>query len=140
MPPPPPAADQLPYHVSKPVICPARGRRAPRATPEWGGWTHNGLRLYWQSVFESISDFEITIAITIPIKNRSGKIADRFSDRIRSAISGSKSISGFHFQIDQRLKTGFRAQSTDRTQNRIPIFVRKSISDFDLRIDQRFTF
>jgi hypothetical protein len=96
--------------------------------------------LYWQSVFESISGFETAIAITIPIKNRSGKIADRFLFRNRSAIFGSKSISEFHFEIDQRLKTGFRTASTDGTQNRIPIFVRKSISDFDLRIDQRFTF
>jgi hypothetical protein len=76
----------------------------------------------------------LQIAITIPIKNRSGKIADRFSFRNRSAILISKSIPDFHVQIDQRLKNGFSTKSTDGTQNRIPIFVRKSISDFDLKI------
>jgi hypothetical protein len=69
--------------------------------------------LYWQSDFKSISDFQIKIAITIPIKNRSGIIADRFSFRNRSAISGSKSISEFHFEIDQRLKTGLSSYNTD---------------------------
>jgi hypothetical protein len=38
----------------------------------------------------SINDFQIVIAIVIPIKNYSGKIADRFSFQKRSAISGSK--------------------------------------------------
>jgi len=71
--------------------------------------------LYCQSVFKSIRGFIISIAIMIPIKNRSGKIADRFSDRNRSAISGSKSDPGFHFEIDPRLKTGFRTASTDGT-------------------------
>jgi len=47
---------------------PSEGRRAPRATPEGGGWTHNGMRLYCQSVFNSIRDFTISIAITIPIE------------------------------------------------------------------------
>jgi len=76
----------------------------------------------------------------IAIKNRSGKIADRFSSQNRSAISGSKSDPDLHFQIDQRLKNSFRTTSTDGTQNRIPIFVRKSIRVFDLKIDPRFTF
>jgi hypothetical protein len=84
--------------------------------------------------------FRISIAMTIAIKNRSGKIAGRFSDRNRSAISGSKSILDFHVKIDQRLKNSFWTISTDGTQNRILIFVQKSISDFDLKIDQRFTF
>jgi hypothetical protein len=44
---------------------------------------------------KSIRDFRIVIAITIPIKNRSGKIGDRFSFRIRSAIFRSKSDPGF---------------------------------------------
>jgi len=49
----------------------------------------------------------------IAIKNRSGKIGIRFSDQNRSAISGSKSIPGFHFKIDQRLKTGLSSNTTD---------------------------
>jgi len=37
-------------------------------------------RATWQLPhLKSISDFRIVIAIAIPIKNRSGKIADRFS-------------------------------------------------------------
>jgi len=64
---------------------------------------------------QSGSGFETAIAITIAIENRSGKIADRFSDRNRFAISGSKSISDFHFQFDQRLKNCFRTTSTDGT-------------------------
>jgi hypothetical protein len=76
----------------------------------------------------------------IPFKNRSGKIDDRFSFQNRSAISGSKSDPDFSFEIDLRLKSGFRINSTDGTQNRIPIFVRKSISDFQIKIDPRFYF
>jgi hypothetical protein len=64
---------------------------------------------------QSDPDFEIAFAITIAIENRSGKISDRFSFVNRSAILILKSISDFHFQIDQRLKTGFRPASTDRT-------------------------
>jgi len=89
---------------------------------------------------QSDPDFEPAIAFMITIENRSGKIGDRFRSGNRSAFFRSKSISDFHFQIDQRLKNSFRTKSTDGTQNRIPIFVRKSISDFDLIIDQRFTF
>ena len=86
------------------------------------------------------SGFQIIIAITIAIKNYSGKIGDRFSFRNRSAISGSKSISEFHFEIDQRLKTGLSGNNTDGAINRDPIFVRKSISDFEIKIDLRFLF
>ena len=95
-----------------------------------------------RSIFRSnsISDFQIKFAITIPIKKRSGKIADRFSFRNRSAISGSKSITDFRFEIDQRLKNGFRNKNSDGTQNRIAIFVQKSITDFEIKIDQRFSF
>jgi hypothetical protein len=95
-----------------------------------------------RSIFisNSICDFQIKIAITIPFKNRSGKIGDRFSFRNRSAISGSKSDPVFRFEIDPRLKNDFRIKSTDGTQNRIPIFVRESISDFEIKIDHRFSF
>ena len=89
---------------------------------------------------KSISDFWIAIAITIPIKNHSGKIADRFSFRNRSAIFRSKSISEFHFEIDQRLKSRSQCIPTDGAINRGAIFVRKSISDFRIKIDQRFSF
>jgi len=90
--------------------------------------------------FESDPDFEMIIAPVIPIKNQYKKFAIRFSYRNRSAISRSKSIPDFHFQIDQRLKTSSRNEITGGTQNRIPIFVQKSISDFDLKIDQRICF
>ena len=73
--------------------------------------------------FQPDRDFQIAIAITLAIKNRSGKIADRFSFHNRIPISGSKSILDFHFQIGSRLKTGFRTTSTDGTINRIPIFM-----------------
>jgi len=76
----------------------------------------------------------------IAIENRSGKIGDRFSFRIRSAISGSKSDPVFRFEIDPRLKNGFRNKNSDGTQNRIPIFVQESISDFEIKINQRFYF
>jgi len=59
------------------------------------------------------SGFQILIAITIAIKNYSGKIGDRFSFRNRSAILRSKSISEFHFKIDQRLKIGLSSDNTD---------------------------
>jgi hypothetical protein len=87
-----------------------------------------------------ICDLQIPIAITIAIKNRSGKIDDRFSFQNRSAISGSKSDPDFHFQIDQRLKNSFRTTSTDGTQNRIPIFISESIRDFRIKFDLRFSF
>jgi len=63
------------------------------------------MGLYCQSVFKSICDLQIKIAITIAIKNRSGKIVDQLSDRNRYAISGSKSDRDFHFEFDPRLKT-----------------------------------
>jgi len=64
-------------------------------------------------VFQSIPDFHFIIAIMIAIKNRSGKTGDRFSFRNRSAILRSKSDPDFHFEIDQRLKTGFEQNCTD---------------------------
>jgi hypothetical protein len=74
----------------------------------------------------------------IAIKNRSGKIGDRFSFRNRSAILRSKSIREFHFEIDQRLKTGLSSNNTDGAQDRDPILVRKSIRDFEIKIGSRF--
>jgi hypothetical protein len=65
----------------------------------------------------------MAIAIMIAIENCSGKISDRFSYENRSANLILKSISDFHFAIDQRLKTGFGAASTGGTRNRIPIFM-----------------
>jgi hypothetical protein len=76
----------------------------------------------------------------IAIENHSGKIDQRFSFRNRSAISGSKSDPVFRFEIDPRLKNGFRKKNSDGTQNRITIFVRKSITDFHFKINQRFYF
>jgi len=46
----------------------------------------------------------------------------------------------FLFEIDPRLKNGFRNKNSDGTQNRIVIFVQKSISDFHIKIDPRFYF
>jgi len=43
------------------------------------------------------------------------EIGPRFPDQNRSAIFIFKSISDFHFQIDQRLKNSFRTPSTDGT-------------------------
>ena len=117
----------------------------PYSRGEWTGrssWSIFPSSIDFKKIFISQSghDIETAIAITISIKNRSGKIGDRFWSGNRSAIFRSKSISVFHFPIDQRLKNRFRTISTDGTQNRIPIFVRKSISDFDRKIDQRFSF
>ena len=53
------------------------------------------------------------IAILIPIKNRSGKIAIRFSLCNRSAIFMTKSVSDFYFQTGSRLKTGFTNEISD---------------------------
>jgi len=103
--------------------------------------------------FLLICDLQIPITITIAIKNRSWKNRGRFSSQNRSAISGSKSDPGIHCKIDQRLKNSSRTINTDGTENRIPIFVRKSIRDFVIsiaitipiknrsgKIDQRFSF
>jgi hypothetical protein len=76
----------------------------------------------------------------IAIEIRFGKIDQRFSFRNRSAISGSKSDPVFLVEIDPRLKNGFRNKNSDGTQNRIVIFVQKSISDFQIKIDPRFYF
>jgi hypothetical protein len=79
----------------------------------------------------------MVIAITIPIENRSGKIADRFSDRNRSATSGSESDPGSHFKFDPRLKTRYERESTDGITNRDPFFVQKSDRDFQIKIGSR---
>jgi hypothetical protein len=62
---------------------------------------------------KSGSGFQITHAIMIAIKNRSGKIGDRFLSRNRSAILRSKSIRDFHFETGLRLKTGLSSNNTD---------------------------
>jgi hypothetical protein len=49
-------------------------------------------------IFQPGSDFYFQIAITIPIKNRSGKIADRFSCSNRIPIFPEKSIRDFIFK------------------------------------------
>jgi hypothetical protein len=72
--------------------------------------------------FKSDPDFEMEIVPAIPIKNQYKKFAIRFSYRNRSAILRSKSITEFHFQIDQRLKTGYCNEITGGTQNRIQYF------------------
>jgi hypothetical protein len=76
----------------------------------------------------------------IAIKNRYGKIGNRFLLHNRIPIFPVKSICDFHLQIGSRLKTCFGTASTDGTWNRIPIFMGKPISDFDLKIDLRFSF
>jgi len=101
------------------------------------------LKFFKQTLIEKFSsnlDLKIFIAITIAIKNRSGKIRDRFSFRNRSAILRSKSIREFHFKIDQRLKNGLPYCTTDGAINRDPIFVRKSIGDFAIKTGSRFWF
>jgi len=50
---------------------------------------------------------KITIAITIAMKNHSGKISDRFSFHHRIPVLIAKSISDFHFVIGSRLKSDF---------------------------------
>jgi len=82
----------------------------------------------------------MVIAIMNVIENRSGKIRDRFSIQIRSAIFRSKSGSDFHFEIDPRLKSGAGRTFTDGAIIRDPFFVRKSDRDFQIKIDPRFLF
>jgi len=81
----------------------------------------------------------MVIAILIPIKNRSGKIADRVWDKNRSAIFRSKPDPGFHFQIDLRLKNRYERESTDGVTNRDLFFVQKPDRDFPIKIDPRFS-
>lgn len=114
-----------------------------RATSERGGWNHNDNRQFMIqrfSIAKSIRDFKIIIAITIPIKNYSKKIDDRFLFQIRSTIFRSESDPGFHFQIDPRLKTGSCNAFTEGPLHRDPIFVRKPDPDFHFKIDPRFSF
>jgi hypothetical protein len=80
------------------------------------------------------------IAIPIAIENRSGKIADRFSDYNRSAIFRSKSDPGFDFEFDPRLKTRYEMESTDGAIDRDPFFIQKSDRDFQIKIVPRFSF
>jgi hypothetical protein len=54
---------------------------------------------------KSDPDLEIAIAITIAIKNRSRKIADRFSLSDRLPFFPAKSIRDFHMETGSRLKT-----------------------------------
>ena len=75
----------------------------------------------WFPVFidlKSISDFRIIIAITIPIKNYSGKIADRFNMEMSSK---------FPFCVP--VAAGIMS-----------VFMVNSISDFRIKTDQRFLF
>jgi hypothetical protein len=100
--------------------------------------------------FQSGSDFSFQIAITIPIKNHSGKFADRFSCSDRIPIFPEKSIRDFIFKIGSRLKNRpldpltvvnrknkFR-QTCLTFYDRIAIFSEKSISDFMVKIGSRF--
>jgi hypothetical protein len=87
--------------------------------------------------FQPDPNFYFSITTTIAIKNRSGKIADRFSFRNRIPIFPAKSIRDFRFQIGSRLKNGFGNTSIVGMDHRDPIFVRKSISDFEIKIDPR---
>jgi hypothetical protein len=101
--------------------------------------------------FQSDPDFHVQNAITIPIKKRSGKIADRFSFSNRIPIFPEKSISDFILKIGSRLKKPDLKQLTVVNRknkyrqtcltfhDRIAIFSEKSISDFILKIDQRFS-
>jgi hypothetical protein len=95
--------------------------------------------------------FHISIAISIPIKKHSGKIADRFSCSNRIPIFPEKSISDFMLKIGSRLKNRPRdlltvvnrknrfRQTCLTFHNRIAIFSEKSISDFILKIGSRFS-
>jgi len=71
-----------------PINCNAprgEGRQTPSAR---GSIIPDRIRLYQ---VKSDRGFSFSIAITIPIKIVSGKIRDRFSDQIRSAILPEKS-------------------------------------------------
>ena len=123
------------------------------------------------------TEHRIVIAIAIPIKNRSGKIGNRFPyqnrsaifisksirdektvrNRIpqserqigirfsyenRSAIPGSKPDRDFHFEIGSRIYFFDRDRDPDQKsfrKNRKSIFMLNSISDFRIKIDQRFS-
>jgi hypothetical protein len=91
-------------------------------------------------IAKSIRDFQIIIATGIPIENHSGKTGNRFSFQIRSAIFRSKTDPDLHFKIDPRLKNRPQRIPTVGAKNRDPIFVRKSISDFRIKIGSRFLF
>jgi hypothetical protein len=79
-------------------------------------------------------EYIFSIAIAIPIKNRSGKIADRFSDQNRSAMK-KPVLKDFH-SLSDKSGSDFRTKSDQRfpDQNRIAIFMLKSISDFQFAI------
>jgi hypothetical protein len=94
------------------------------------------------------SIFQMTFAIAI--NNRSGKICDRFSFQIRSAIFKSQSQSrsrsktvpeklviDFHSGIDQRFSDQNRDHDRDRKlirKNRSAFFISKSMIDFQIKI------
>jgi hypothetical protein len=90
--------------------------------------------------------FEICIARLF--SNRSAILHFQSRSRSRSKTIPENSLIDFQIEIDQRftfkivqrLKNSFRTKSTDGTQNCILIFVRKSFSDFWIKIDPRFTF
>jgi hypothetical protein len=104
--------------------------------------------------FQSDLDFHFQIAIAIPIKNQSGKIADRILSFNRSSIFPAKSIIDFMVKIGSRLKHRLRTAITVvNRKNRfrqpcltfynrsaifpeksIPGFIVKSISDFQISI------
>ncbi len=90
--------------------------------------------------FQSDPDFIIFIAPTLAIKNRSGKIRERFSFRNRIPIFRSKTTHDFHFQTGSRLKNGFGNISIVDMVHWYPGFMGKSISDFHFKIDHRFLF
>lgn len=76
-------------------------------------------------IFKLLPDFQITLAIMITIKYRSGKTGNRFFSQNRSAISGSELDRCFHFQTNPRLKTGSLIIYTDGASNRDSVFVHK---------------
>jgi hypothetical protein len=74
---------------------------------------------------KSISDFQILIAIAIPIKNCSGKIGDRFSFQNRSAMKKPLALN-FHSRND---KSG--SDSRTKIDQRFPDQNRIAISIFE---------
>ena len=59
-----------------------------------------------KKMFQSNRNFSFSIAIMIPIKIRSGKIRDRFSDQIRSAIFWGPGYSGIYIFSPEALDEG----------------------------------
>ena len=124
-----------------------KGACPPGLPPPLGGERGVTLAIPQKDALAMFSpEQEMVIAIMIAVENRSGKIRDRFSDQIRSAVFGSKSIPEIYFQIDPRGKNRFRIILTDGTnignrfffkigsrvsfENRSPVFIFQSGSDF----------